>query len=195
MPTEDIAQMEGPVASNGRSLEARDDGLAGSLGELVADAYHELRAIAHARLAGRGGGGTLSTTALVHEAYLKLADRSPGQWRDRAHFHAVASLAMRHVMIDLAKAQHALKRGGTQRRVSLDDAELSVDEQADALLQLDEALRRLAEFDQRLAKVVECRFFGGLSEEEIAEALGVTVRTVRRDWAKARVLLRRAMES
>ena len=169
---------------------------AGSLDTLVSDAYQELRAIAHARLAARGGeGGTLSTTALVHEAYLKLMDQSQGRWKDRAHFYAVASLAMRHVMIDLAKARHALKRGGAQRRVSLDDEELSVDDQAEALLQLDDALGRLAAFDSRLAKVVECRFFGGLSEDEIAEALGVTVRTVRRDWAKARVLLRRAMET
>ena len=164
-----------------------------SLDQLVTHAYHELRAIAHARLAARGG-GTLSTTALVHEAYLKLADQSQAGWRNRSHFYAVASLAMRHVLVDCAKARHALKRGGTQRRITLDDEELSVDDQADALLELDEALHRLAELDPRLARVVECRFFGGLTEEEIAEALDVTVRTVRRDWAKARVLLRRVLE-
>jgi RNA polymerase sigma factor (TIGR02999 family) len=167
-----------------------------ALDGLVALAYDELRAVAHHRLARLGGAGsTLSTTALVHEMYLKLADHSAADWRDRAHFLAVASLAMRHVLVDCAKARRTLKRGGEQRRISLDDVEIGVDEQADALLQLDEALHRLAAVEPRLARVVECRFFGGLTEEEIADALGVTIRTVRRDWAKARVLLRRALES
>lgn len=172
-------------------LSAADE----SLDELVALAYHELRAIAHGRLAARGGGGTLSTTALVHEAYLKLAAQSHTKWRDRAHFFAVASLAMRHVLVDCAKARGALKREGARRRITLDDHEIAVDDQADALLQLDDALDRLAEVEPRGVRVVECRFFGGLTEEEIADALGVTVRTVRRDWLKARVLLRRVLES
>ena len=166
-----------------------------SLDDLVATAYEELRAIAHARLAWRGAGGTLSTTALVHEAYLKLANQSPSQWRDRAHFFAVASLAMRHVLVDFAKARVTLKRGGARRRITLDDDAIAVDDQADALLQLDDALARLAAREPRLAKVVELRFFGGLSEDEIAESLGVTVRTVRRDWVKARVMLRHVLES
>jgi RNA polymerase sigma factor (TIGR02999 family) len=166
-----------------------------SLDDLVATAYEELRAIAHARLAWRGAGGTLSTTALVHEAYLKLANRSPSTWRDRAHFFAVASLAMRHVLVDFAKARVALKRGGARRRITLDDDAIAVDDQADALLQLDDALARLAAREPRLAKVVELRFFGGLAEDEIAESLGVTVRTVRRDWVKARVMLRHVLES
>ena len=166
-----------------------------SLGDLVATAYEELRAIAHARLAWRGAGGTLSTTALVHEAYLKLAGQSPSKWSDRAHFFAVASLAMRHVLVDFAKARVTLKRGGTRRRITLDDDAIAVDDQADALLQLDDALARLAAREPRLAKVVELRFFGGLAEDEIAESLGVTVRTVRRDWVKARVMLRHVLES
>ena len=166
-----------------------------SLDDLVATAYEELRAIAHARLAWRGAGGTLSTTALVHEAYLKLADQSPSKWRDRAHFFAVASLAMRHVLVDFAKARVTLKRGGARRRITLDDDAIAVDDQADALLQLDDALGRLAAREPRLAKVVELRFFGGLAEDEIAESLGVTVRTVRRDWVKARVMLRHVLES
>ena len=189
MPKEDIAQVDASTTRPGTPQDAPQE----SLDQLVAYAYDELRAIAHARLAARGG-GTLSTTALVHEAYLKLVDQSQGRWRDRSHFYAVASLAMRHVLIDCAKARHALKRGGTRRRITLDEEELSVDEQADAILQLDDALRRLAEFDPRLARVVECRFFGGLTEDEIAEVLGLTVRTVRRDWAKARVLLRRVLD-
>jgi len=165
------------------------------LDDLVAFAYQELRAIAHGRLAARGGNGTLSTTALVHEAYLKLADQSPSKWRDRAHFFAVASLAMRHVLVDFAKARVTLKRGGARRRITLDDDAIAVDDQADALLQLDDALARLAAREPRLAKVVELRFFGGLAEDEIAESLGVTVRTVRRDWVKARVMLRHVLES
>ena len=166
-----------------------------SLDDLVATAYEELRAIAHARLAWRGAGGTLSTTALVHEAYLKLANQSPSKWRDRAHFFAVATLAMRHVLVDFAKARVALKRGGARRRITLDDDAIAVDDQADALLQLDDALARLAAREPRLAKVVELRFFGGLAEDEIAESLGVAVRTVRRDWVKARVMLRHVLES
>jgi len=166
-----------------------------SLDDLVATAYEELRAIAHARLAWRGAGGTLSTTALVHEAYLKLAGQSPSKWRDRAHFFAVASLAMRHVLVDFAKARVSLKRGGTRHRITLDDDAIAVDDQADALLQLDDALARLAAKEPRLAKVVELRFFGGLSEDQIAESLAVTVRTVRRDWVKARVMLRHVLES
>jgi RNA polymerase sigma factor (TIGR02999 family) len=166
-----------------------------ALEQLVPLVYDELRVIAHRQLASQARGGTLSTTALVHEAYLKLVDQSHADWRDRAHFLAVASLAMRHVLVDRAKARSTLKRGGERRRITLDDAHIAVDDQPDALLQLDEAMTRLAELQPRLARVVECRFFGGLTEEEIAEALGVTVRTVQRDWAKARMLLQRDLES
>ena len=167
----------------------------GALDQLVPLGYTELRAIAHRQLAVQARGGTLSTTALVHEAYLKLVDQSHADWRDRAHFLAVASLAMRHVLVDRAKARMTLKRGGERRRITLDDAHIAIDDQPDALLQLDEAMTRLAELQPRLARVVECRFFGGLTEEEIAEALGVTVRTVQRDWAKARMLLQRELQS
>jgi len=167
----------------------------GVVDQLIPLLYNELRAIAHRQLALRAPGGTLSTTALVHEAYLKLVDQSHADWRDRAHFLAVASLAMRHVLVDRAKARATQKRGGDRRRITLDDAHIPVDDQPDALLQLDEAMNRLAELQPRLARVVECRFFGGLTEEEIAEALGVTVRTVQRDWAKARMLLQRELEA
>ena len=102
---------------------------------------------------------------------------------------------MRHVLVDRARERGALKRGGDRQRVTLDEVELAVETEPDVLLQLDEALDRLAAFDSRLAKVVECRFFGGLSEQETADALGLTARTVRRDWVKARVLLRRALDS
>lgn len=166
-----------------------------SVDRLVPVVYEELRAIAHRQLIARGGGGTLQTTALVHEAYLKLVDQSRAQFQDRAHFLALASLAMRHVLVDRAKARAAVKRGGGQQHLTLDEEEISVDDQPEALLQLNEALNSLTELQPRLARVVECRFFGGLTEDEIAEALGVTVRTVQRDWAKARMLLRRALET
>ena len=167
----------------------------GALDQLIPLVYNELRVIAHRQLAVQARGGTLSTTALVHEAYLKMVDQSHSDWCDRAHFLAVASLAMRHVLVDRAKARATLKRGGERRRITLDDAHIAVDDQPEALLQLDEAMNHLAELQPRLARVVECRFFGGLTEEEIAEALGVTVRTVQRDWAKGRMLLQRALAS
>jgi RNA polymerase sigma factor (TIGR02999 family) len=166
-----------------------------SLDEAVELAYRELRAIAHRRLIARGEGGTLSTTALVNEAYLKLADQSLAGWNDRPHFLALASLAMRHVLVDRARELSTLKRGGVRERITLDDAEIAVDAEPEVLLQLNDALDSLAAFDPRLARVVECRFFGGLTEKETGEALALTVRTVQRDWVKARVLLRRALES
>ncbi len=166
-----------------------------SVDQVVALAYQQLRAIAHRRLVARDANGTLSTTALVHEAYLKIADQSRAGWNDHAHFLALASLAMRHVLVDRARERSTLKRGGMRQRVTLDDDAMSVEAEADVLLQLDDAMDRLAAFEPRLARVVECRFFGGLTEKDTAEALGLTVRTVQRDWVKARVLLRRALDS
>jgi RNA polymerase sigma factor (TIGR02999 family) len=166
-----------------------------SLDRLVPLLYEQLRAIAHRQIGRRPNGGTLETTGLVHEAYLKVVDQSRAEVHDRAHFLALASLAMRHVLVDRAKAHGRLKRGGGCGRVTFDEDRIAVEDQADALLQLDDALAWLAGLEPRLARVVECRFFGGLTEEEIAGALGVTVRTVQRDWAKARMLLRRALES
>jgi len=157
--------------------------------------YEQLRVIARHQRAVRDGGGTLSTTGLVHEAYLKLVDQSRVAWRDRAHFFALASVAMRHVLVDRARARLMQKREGGFRRVTLDDERIAGDDQAGGLLDINDAVDRLAAVEPRLARVVECRFFGGLSEEETAEALGVTVRTVQRDWAKARMLLRRALSA
>jgi RNA polymerase sigma factor (TIGR02999 family) len=163
------------------------------LDRLLPVVYEELRAIAHRHLAGREHGGSLATTGLVHEAYIKLVDQSRAEWQDRAHFFALSSVAMRHVLVDRARARASLKRGGARRRVTLDEDTIAVDDCAETLLAIDDALERLAAVEPRLAKVVECRFFGGLSEAEIAEALGITERTVERDWAKARLLLRRAL--
>jgi RNA polymerase sigma factor (TIGR02999 family) len=167
-----------------------------SLDRLVPLLYQQLRAIAHRQIVRRANGGTLDTTGLVHEAYLKVVDQSRVDVHGRAHFLALASLAMRHVLVDRAKARRRLKRGGgTRKRIAFDENRIASHDQPDALLQLDEALSWLAGLEPRLARVVECRFFAGLTEEEVAEALGVTVRTVQRDWAKARMLLRRALDS
>ena len=168
-------------------------GDAGSVDRLVPLLYHELRAIAHQRLSSQPRGGTLQTTALVHEAYLKIVDQSRANVRDRAHFLALASLAMRHLLVDRAKARATVKRGGAGSHLTLDEEVIRVDDQPEAMLELDEALTHLAELEPRLARVVECRFFGGLTEEEVADALGITIRTVQRDWAKARVVLRRML--
>ena len=166
-----------------------------SLDLVMSRGYQELRAIAHRRLTTRGRGGTLSTTGLVNEAYLKLVDQSPAPWRDRAHFLALASLAMRHVLVDRARERHALKRGGARTHITFDEDQIGAEAQAEVVLNLNEAIDRLAAWEPRLAQVVECRFFGGLTETETAEALGITVRTVQRDWVKARVLLRRALDA
>ena len=189
-----VAQEELHVTSQSEVLQELRSGRRDSLDRLLPQVYDELRAIAHRHLA-RDPGGTLVTTALVHEAYLKLVDQTNAQWRDRAHFCALASVAMRHVLINRAKARASLKRGGVRRLVSLDEEAIAIDDQAESLLAIDDALNKLAEVSPRLARVVECRFYGGLTEEEIAEALGVTVRTVERDWMKARILLRRALGS
>ena len=153
--------------------------------------YGDLRRIAHRQLAAEPAGHTLSTTALVHEAYLRLADQTRAGWVNRAQFFALAARTMRRILVDYARRNWAQRRGGPGRRaVALEDAEdagaLAVADRADELLALDEALERLAAVDERLARVVEYRFFGGLTESEAAEALGVSTRTVAREWLLAK---------
>lgn len=157
--------------------------------------YDELREIARRHRRARDNASSLATTALVHEAYLKLVDQSQATWNDRAHFLALAAVAMRHILTDRAKARFAAKRGGSRVAITLDEELIAAEDQPDALLQIDDALRRLDEVDDRLARIVECRFFGGLTNEEIARVLGVTVRTVERGWVKARMLLRDELTS
>src|SRR5690349_603633 len=154
--------------------------------------YHELRRVAHRELAARPS-DSLSPTALVHELYLKFARAERADWRNRAHFLGVAAVAMRHILVDRARRRTAEKRGGPQRQITLDDNLNALDDNAESLLDLHEALDHLARLDPRLARVVECRFFGGMTEQETAEAVGVGVRTVRRDWIKARGLLYHAL--
>jgi RNA polymerase sigma factor (TIGR02999 family) len=190
--TEGIHPEDGAIAPEVPELRA---GRRNTLDGLMPVVYDELRMIAHRQLALREAGGTLSTTGLVHEAYLKLVDQSRVAWRDRGHFFALASVAMRHVLVDRAKARGALKREGALVRVPLDSEQIAADDQAEALLLLNDAIDRLAAVEPRLARVVDCRFFGGMSDEETAEALGVTTRTVQRDWCKARMLLRRVLSA
>jgi RNA polymerase sigma factor (TIGR02999 family) len=148
--------------------------------------YDELRQMAHRQLGNERHDHTLGTTALVHETYLKLVDQTRAQLSDRAHFFAVAARAMRRILVDYARRHLALKRGGAHPQVRLDDTELITDHRADTLVALDEALTRLAQLDERLSQVIELRFFAGLTEDEAAEVLAVTPRTVRRDWVKAK---------
>lgn len=156
--------------------------------------YEELRAMAHWRLA-PGGQRSLDTTELVHEAYLKLFDRTVLTVQDRRHFFAVAAMAMRQIVVDHAKRRQRLKHGGGMKRVDLDSKDLAVEDRIEEILSLNDALRRLSEMDARLGQVVELRFFGGLSVEEAAEVLGVDPRTVKRDWRKARALLYNMLNS
>jgi RNA polymerase sigma factor (TIGR02999 family) len=147
--------------------------------------YAQLRRIAHRQLQGERPGHTLGTTGLVHEAYLKLVDQSRVDWQDRGHFFAMAARAMRQVLVDYARRYRTQRRGGRLKRVELTD-EPAIEQQAELVLDVHEALGRLAGVSERLSRVVECRYFAGLSDEETAAALGVTARTVERDWVKAK---------
>lgn len=175
-------------------LRARRSGDDSAVDALFARMYEELRSIARQRLRSFRPGDTLNTTALVHEAYVKLVDQDGADLHDRAHFLALASRAMRFVLVDHARAKSAAKRGGGAEDVPLDAIQIAAAERAHDLVQLDGALRSLAEADARLAEVVEMRFFGGLSHEEIATATGRSVPTVKRDWTRARTWLYSAMQ-
>jgi RNA polymerase sigma factor (TIGR02999 family) len=172
------------------------DGEAAS--RLMALVYDELRVMARRQLRGRRPGQTLTTTALVHEVYLKLVDQDGVSWQDRSHFFSVAALAMRHILVDSARRRVAKKRGGEDIHVSFDELRLGGGEpdteaRAVEILAIDRALTSLATLNDRLSQLVELRFFAGLTEEETAEALGTSERTVRRDWRKARAFLFQAL--
>jgi RNA polymerase sigma factor (TIGR02999 family) len=155
--------------------------------------YDEMRRLARVFLAKERGNHTLQPTALVHEAYVRLIDQTRVNWQNRAHFYGIAASMMRRVLIDHARAHATDKRGGATIRLSIDDVQVPVEERAAALLDLDEALERLKEMDERKCKIVEMRFFGGLSDAEIAEVLDVSTRTVLRDWKTARLWLYREL--
>jgi RNA polymerase sigma factor (TIGR02999 family) len=164
--------------------------------DLFSLVYAELRKIAARQLRGERAGHTLCTTALVNEAWVELSKLNRLRWQNRAHFLALASQAMRRVLIDYAVARRAQKRGGGQHVETLDgDALVFVQERADEFVRLDEALQRLAKLNERQARVVECRFYGGMSIEETADALESSPATIKRDWSIARAWLNRELAS
>jgi RNA polymerase sigma factor (TIGR02999 family) len=169
------------------------EGASGAAETLLPLVYAELHAMAHRRLTPGARDVTLDTTALVHEAYLRLFDRSRLDWNDRRHFFSVAAIAMRQIIVDHARRRSTAKRGGEMQRVDLDSSQLAVDAQAEEIVALNDALSRLAGLDERLARIVELRFFGGFSVEEVAEVMEMSERTVKRDWRKARALLYQAI--
>jgi RNA polymerase sigma factor (TIGR02999 family) len=151
--------------------------------------YEELRRIAHRHMGGQRPDHTLQTTALVNEAYLRLADQTNPSWQNRAHFFAVAARAMRQIVVDYAKSQRAQKRGGGALKIELDEGAIVSPEQSQEIIDLHEALERLGTLDSRKAQVVELKFFGGLNYDEIAEVLKIARMTVRRDWEFAKLWL------
>ena len=161
--------------------------------ELMPLIYQQLRAIARKQMAHERPDHSLQATILVHDAFLQLVGNSQIDWSDRAHFFALASRAMRRMLIDHARAAHAQKRPGARQKVELESALVFVEGQAPDLLALDQALARLAEWDPRQSRVVEMHFFGGLGFDEIAEVLGISDRTAKRDWAMARAWLYRQL--
>ena len=184
---------EGPTEAEKASLASRTAPLEARLiaAELLPAFYDQLKHIAQRARSRLGGNQTLQTTALVHEAYLRL--RHSGRFTDETHFLRAAALAMRHALINYAAARVAEKRGGGQLHLTLSSAETVGVDSDEGLLALNEALERLSAQAPRLADVIECRFFGGYCEEEAARALGLSLRTVQRDWLKARAWLYREL--
>jgi RNA polymerase sigma factor (TIGR02999 family) len=176
-------------------LGAWAGGDAAALERLAPMVYDELRRMARGYMRGEANGNTLQPTALVNEAYLRLAGVENLKWQDRAHFFAISANIMRRILVDLARARHAGKRGGGAVKLNLNESIDGMPERGAALIALDEALEALEKFDERKARVVELKFFGGLSVEETAEVLKMSPRNVMRDWNLARAWLMREMES
>ena len=166
-----------------------------ALEELIPLVYDELRRIAKGFLRRQPAGHTLQTTELIHETYLKLAAQEGRGFENRAHFFGVAAKAMRHILVDHARAKHAAKRGGWQEKIVLSGDVADTIVQSQQILALDEALRSLSAIDRRKSEIVELKYFGGLTNDETAEALNISVETVKRDWRFARSWLLREMEA
>lgn len=180
-----------PASTITQLLHAHAERKEGAADQLFPLLYDEVRRLARRQLRAVGRpGATLSTTALVNEAYLKLVDQTRASPQARAHFFALVARAMRQIIIDYARRSRASKRGGEDRRVTLQESQIAAKDEADALLVLDEAVERLGELDPRLVRIVECRFYAGMTEEETAASLGVGLRTVQRDWLRARAWLK-----
>ncbi len=178
-------------------LQAHQDGDSGAFERLIEIVYPQLYRAAKQQLARRRASETvLDATSLVNEAYIRLVQETGVEWHDRSHFYAVSALTMRHILVDQARRRAAQKRGSGQKPVTLDAHEqhLSMDSRAELILAVDGALRELEAFNQRLARVVECRYFAGLTTEETAAALDVSTRTVERDWLRARAWLAEKLE-
>lgn len=165
-----------------------------ALDRLMPLVHVELRRMAHRHMARQSPGHTLQTTALINEAYLRLVNHQGKQWQNRSHFFAVASQAMRHILVDYARSRQAARHGGGAQVFPLDEAVLIAEDRAAELVALDDALRELAEIDVRKCRIVELRYFGGLSVEETAEVLAISPTTVIRDWNMAKAWLRRALD-
>jgi RNA polymerase sigma factor (TIGR02999 family) len=191
----EFGSMKTVTADNltGLLLEWRDGDKA-ALDRLMPLVYNELRRIAHRYVQRERNGHTLQTSALINEAYLRLAGQRSVDWQNRAHFYAVTAQVMRHILIDHARRRRYAKHGGELQQVPIKDAAAMSMTRAAELIALDEALKELEEFDQRKSSVVELRYFGGLSLEETAEVLNVSVMTVRRDWRAAKAWLYRWMK-
>jgi RNA polymerase sigma factor (TIGR02999 family) len=170
------------------SWNDRDANAAERLMPLV---YDELRRLARSYLQRERSDHTLQATGLVHEAYLRLVDQSTTSWQNRAHFFSVAAQVMRRILVDHARARQAAKRGGVREKLQFDEELAASDERAVDLISLDDALQELVAFDDRKSRIVELRFFGGLTMEEIAEVLEISPRTIRREWRLAKAWLRR----
>lgn len=156
---------------------------------LIPLVYDELRRLAHRQLEREATGHTLSTTDVVHQAYLQLAAQDRTRWKSQSHFMALAAVAIRRILVDHARGHRSAKRGGALQRVPLETANVPIEQRAELLVALDEALERLGRLDARQARIVECRFFAGLTETETAAALGISDRTVQREWTKAKAWL------
>ncbi len=174
-------------------LSACSEGDTSAFDRLIPLVYDDLHRIAHKRLRSERGDHTLNTTAVVHEAYLQLVNQATATWRDRAHFFAVAARVVRHVLIDYARLKSTKKRGGNPVRVPLREELAGEEPQTIELIALNEALSALSRHDPRLERVVECRFFGGMTMQDTATALGIGLRTAERDWARARAYLYRSL--
>ncbi len=164
-----------------------------ALEQLIPLVYDELRLMAHRYMRRQHSGHTFQTTELIHEAYLKLAKHDEPNWRNRAHFFGVASKAMRHILVDYARSKQTQKRGGWQERVTLSEAPQIPGDQAKEIIALDDALNALAALDERKSRIVELKYFGGITNDEIAEVLAVSTETVKRDWRFARTWLLREL--
>jgi RNA polymerase sigma factor (TIGR02999 family) len=175
-------------------LAAVDRGEDAALDRLVAEIYPELKRLAHFQLLGERPGHTLNTTAVVHEAFVRMSS-GDARWSDRGHFLRTASTVMRHLLVDHARKRAAGKRGSGTPPLTFDDHLHASTDDSLAVIALDDAMKEIAEIDPRLEKIIECRYFAGLTVQETAEALAMAVRTVERDWQRARSFLRRAMEA